>query len=128
VAIDYRRDDPAEVALRDTGGKGVDAVFDTVGGDLVARSLRATRPSGRLACVLAPEGDLAPRYQRNLTLHGLFLTRERRRLEEMTRLIERGLMRPLIDKVLPLEQVGKAHERLDSGHGRGKIVLRIAEG
>jgi NADPH2:quinone reductase len=128
LAINYRSEDPSEVALRDTGGKGVDAVFDTVGGDLVARSLRATRLLGRLATILAPEADLAPLYRRNLTLHGVYLTRERRRLEEMTRLIERGQMRPLIDQVLPLEQVRKAHERLDSGHGRGKIVLRVAEG
>jgi NADPH2:quinone reductase len=127
VAIDYRREDPADVALRESGGNGVEAVFDTVGKDLVARSLRATRPFGRLACVLAPEGDLSLLYRRNLTLHGIFLTRERRRLEEMTHLIERGQLRPLIEEVLPLEQVRKAHERLDSGHGRGKIVLRVAE-
>jgi len=55
------------------------------------------------------------------------MTRERRRLDEMTRLIERGQMRPVIDEVLPLNQVAKAHERLDSGHGRGKVVLRVAE-
>jgi NADPH2:quinone reductase len=42
-------------------------------------------------------------------------------------LIERGQMRPLVDEVLPLNQVAKAHERLESGHGRGKIVLCVAE-
>jgi NADPH2:quinone reductase len=36
-------------------------------------------------------------------------------------------VRPLVDAVLPLEDVAKAHQRLDSGHGRGKIVLRVAE-
>jgi len=46
----------------------------------------------------------------------------------MTRLSERGQMRPLVDRVLDLSEVGKAHERLDSGHGRGKIVLRVAGG
>ena len=54
--------------------------------------------------------------------------RERARLEEMARLIESGQIRPLIDRVLDLREVGEAHERLDSGHGRGKIVLRVAEG
>ncbi len=49
------------------------------------------------------------------------------RLDEMSRLIERGQMRPLVDEVLPLNEVGKAHERLESGHGRGKVVLRVAE-
>jgi NADPH2:quinone reductase len=46
----------------------------------------------------------------------------------MARLIENDQVRPLIDRVLDLREVGEAHERLDSGHGRGKIVLRVAEG
>jgi NADPH2:quinone reductase len=45
----------------------------------------------------------------------------------MSTLIERGQVRPLVDEVLPLEEVGKAHERLDSGHGRGKVVLTVVE-
>jgi NADPH2:quinone reductase len=127
VAIDYRAEDVFDVARRETNGAGVDAVFDTVGGDLIARSLPATRPFGRFACVLTPEGSLTPLYVRNQTLHGIFVTRERARLDAMTRLIEQKALRPLVETVLPLEQVAKAHERLDSGHGRGKIVLTVGE-
>lgn len=127
VCIDYRQTDVTQAILRETGGKGVDAVFDTVGGTMIAQSLQMVRPFGRLATILGPQGDLTPLYTRNLTLHGVFLTRERARLEEMTPLLERGVVKPLIDQVLPLEDVAKAHERLDSGHGRGKIVLRVAE-
>lgn len=126
--IDYTSEDPADVALKETGGAGVDAVFDTVGGDLVAKSLRATRPGGRLACILAPRGDLSQLYIKNQTLHGVFLTREGARLREMTPLFERGLASPLIAGVLPLEQVAEAHRRLDSGHGAGKLILAIAKG
>ena len=127
VAIDYAREDVAAVALRETGGRGVDAVFDTAGHDAIARSLAATRPFGRLACILTPGGTLGALSLRNLTLHGIFLTREARRLDEMRAVIEQGRVRPLVAEVLPLEEVRKAHERLDSGHGRGKIVLRVAE-
>lgn len=127
VTIDYTREDAAEVALRETGGQGVDAVFDTVGGDLIGRSAPATRPFGRHACILAPGGDLTMVYVKNQTIHGVFLTRERKRLEEMNRVIEQGLLRPVISEVLPLREVGKAHERLDTGHGTGKVVLRVAE-
>src|SRR5215218_575670 len=74
------------------------------------------------------QGALTPLYQRNQTLHGVLHARERARLREMTKLIERGQMRPVVDQVLDLREVGRAHERLDSGHGRGKIVLRVAEG
>lgn len=128
VAIDYHREDFAGTALRETDGAGVDAVFDTVGGELVVKSLTATRPFGRLASILGVKGDLTPAYIRNQTLYGVFLTRERRRLEEMAHLLQRGQMRPLVEGVLPLEEVGKAHERLDSGHGRGKVVLQVSEG
>jgi NADPH2:quinone reductase len=125
VAIDYTKQDVAEVVLDDTGG--VDAVLDTVGGETVVSSIPATRPFGRLATILGAQGDLTPLYQKNQTLYGVFLLRERARLEELARLIERGQVRPLVDQVLDLSEVAKAHERLDSGHGRGKIVLRVAK-
>jgi NADPH:quinone reductase len=128
VAIDYTSQDVFEVALDDTAGAGVDAVLDTVGGDLITKSIQATRVFGRLASIISLQGDFTPGYRLNQTFHGVLLLRERARLDEMTRLIERGQMHPLVDEVLPLNQVVKAHERLESGHGRGKIVLRIAEG
>jgi NADPH2:quinone reductase len=103
----------------------VDAVFDTTGSQ-VAESAQYTRPFGRIATILPPQGDLTQVYLKNQTLHGVFLTRERRRLVEMARLIERGGVKPLVDEVLDLSEVGKAHERLESGHGRGKVVLRVS--
>ena len=127
VPIDYTSEDVFEVALDDTAGAGVDAVFDTVGGDLIAKSIQATRVFGRLASIISLRGDLIPGYQLNQTFYGVFLLRERARLDEMTRLVERGQMHPLVDEVLPLDQVAKAHERLESGHGRGKVVLRVAQ-
>jgi NADPH:quinone reductase len=126
VAVDYAKDDLAAVVEAETGKAGVDAVFDTVGGPLIAQSLPLVRPFGRLACVLPPEGgDMRLLYVKNLTLHGVLLTREGRRLREITRLIDRGRLKPVIDQVLPLAEVRKAHERLQTGHGRGKIVLKI---
>ena len=127
VALDYRADDVVEAVLAETGGTGADAAFDIEGTDRVARCLPALRPGGRVACILPPQGDLTPLYQHNITLYGVFLTRERRRLEEMRPLFERGLVRPLIDQVLPLEDVRRAHERLDSGHGRGKVILEVGK-
>jgi NADPH2:quinone reductase len=127
VAIDYKSQDVKEVALDDSGGEGVDVVFDAVGGRTIVESIPLTKPFGRLATILGAQGDLTPLYQKNQTLYGVFLTRERARLEEMGTLIERGQVRPLVDEVLPLEEVGKAHERLDSGHGRGKVILRVGK-
>jgi NADPH:quinone reductase len=126
VAIDYGKDDFAKVIARETGGRGVDAVFDSVGGELTAKSLTSVRPFGRLATILPPQGDLTHLYIRNQTLHGVFLHRERARLEALARLWEQGQLRAIIDQVLPLAEVAAAHRRLDSGHGRGKVVLEVA--
>jgi NADPH2:quinone reductase len=125
LAIDYRAEDVVDVVLAATEGRGADAAFDIEGADRVARCLPLLRPGGRVACILPPQGDLTLLYQKNIALHGVFLTRERKRLEEMRPLFERDQVRPIIDQVLPLEEVRRAHERLDSGHGRGKIVLEI---
>lgn len=127
LAIDYKSNDPIEVALEVTNGNGVDVVLDTVGGDTVERSMGAIRKFGRLGTILGPKGDMTPLYQRNLTLHGVMMKRNRRQLVHLGELIERGQLRPIIDQVLPLEQVAKAHTRLDSGHGRGKILLSVSE-
>ena len=125
VAIDYTQADPIQVALEETGGEGVDAVFDTVGGELIARSIRGTKPFGRLATVLDPKGPLERLALKNLTLFGILITPDARRLEAMGRLIDQRQLRPLLEKTLPLEEVQEAHRRLDTGHGRGKMVLRL---
>jgi NADPH:quinone reductase len=52
VAIDYKSQDVTEVALDDSGGKGVDVVFDTVGGGTIVESISATKSFGRLATIL----------------------------------------------------------------------------
>ncbi|AKU92977.1 zinc-binding dehydrogenase [Vulgatibacter incomptus] len=126
VAVDYHKEDPTEVALRETGGVGVDAVLDLVGGDLTPKSCPAVRPFGRMAFILGPKGDLSEAYRRNLELHGVRLMREGRRLEELSAAIDIGKLRPLVEEVMPLDRVADAHRRLDSGHGRGKIVLEVA--
>ena len=71
------------------------------------------------------QGDLTLAYVKNHTLHGVFLVRERARLEALTVMLERKQIRPIIEKVMELDRAKEAHERLDSGHGRGKIVLRV---
>ncbi|HLS90179.1 MAG TPA: zinc-binding dehydrogenase, partial [Limnochordia bacterium] len=85
------------------------------------------RPFGRMATVLDPSGPLERLALKNLTLYGILITPDATRLEAMTRLIEHGKLRPLVDRVLPLEEVQEAHRRLDTGHGRGKVVLQVAQ-
>lgn len=128
VAIDYTQRDPVEAALTDTDGVGVDATFDLVGGDVLLSAIPATRSFGRIATVLGPRGDLSPLYLKNQTLHGIFLTRERARLEALARLVDQGRLKPLVAEVRPfnLESIREGHRRLDSGHGLGKFVLDVS--
>jgi NADPH2:quinone reductase len=126
VCVDYTRTDPVKAALAETAGQGVDAVFSTVGGETVFRSQAAARPFARIATILGFEGDLTQLYLKNQTLHGVFLTREGARLRELAALVDQGKLSPVVDAVLPLEQVADAHRRLDSGHGRGKVVLDVS--
>jgi NADPH2:quinone reductase len=69
--MDYTSEDIFQVALDDTGGEGVDAVLDTAGGDLIAKSVQATRPFGRLAGIVSLQGDLTPAYPLNQTIYDL---------------------------------------------------------
>ncbi|MFW5972577.1 MAG: zinc-dependent alcohol dehydrogenase family protein [Bacteroidota bacterium] len=126
VSLDYTQHEVADAVLEHTDGRGADAVFDTAGGENISKSIRATAPFGRLCTILTPTASMGGLTSRNQTLHGLFLTREARRLREMSRVIEQGKVKPLVHEVLLMEEVRRAHERLHSGHGTGKIVLRVA--
>ena len=74
----------------------------------------------RARVILAPEGNLSLLFQKNIAVYGVFLTRERRRLEEMRPLFERGQVRPLIDTVLPLTEARKAHQQMGSATGAAR--------
>jgi NADPH2:quinone reductase len=123
--VDYQRSDAHQQILEFTGGELVDAAFDIQGNPVIGGILNLVKPFGRLACILPPSGNLAPLYHHNQVLHGIFLTRERKRLQEMTPLFEWGKVKSWVDEVMPfsVENIRKAHERMDQAHGRGKIVL-----
>lgn len=125
VVIDYRSEDVAKVIGRETNGEGVDVVFDTVGGDTIAQSIAITKPGGRIVSVVNTSGDLNAAYGKNITLHFLFLQRARTKLDALREQIERGRIKPVIDSVLPLEDVAEAHAKLERGGVRGKIVLQV---
>lgn len=123
--IDYRGEDFVEVVRDATGGEGVDVVLDTQGGAVLQKSLAAVRPHGRVVTILGGRVDLTPAYQKNVTVHGLFLERARDRLEILRTLVERQRLRPVVD-LRRLEDVAEAHRDLERGHHRkGKIVLEV---
>ncbi len=124
ACIDYHTRDVAAAALAAADGP-IDVIADLVGGDALLRSLPAVRPFARAATIAGVNGELYPACDANLTLHCVLVLHNRAVLEALSDLVERGLLRPVVDLVLPLDEAERAHRRLDSGHGRGKVVLTV---
>jgi NADPH:quinone reductase len=47
-------------------------------------------------------------------------------LDRLSDAVDRGTLRPVVDQVLDLESAATAHRRIETGHGQGKVVLRVA--
>lgn len=137
--VDYQAEDFVAAVKAFTGGKGVDAVLDMVGGDYLARHLACLGMRGRLVWIAAQRGvkgelDIRAVMQTRAVLTGAVL--RGRSLGEKTRLahmIERralpwladGLVKPLISHFFPIKQAAEGHKVLESGLNRGKVVLEV---
>ena len=126
-AIDYKSEDYVEVINRETSDKGVDFILDTVGGDTIERSPLVLSEFGRLATIvdIAQPQSLLAHWDKNTTVHFIFNRQTRAKLDAVRRLIERGQVKPVIDSVIPLSEAAKAHERVERGGVRGKVVLDL---
>lgn len=125
--IDYRGTDPIEAVREVTGGVGVDMILDTVGGEALERAPFALKPGGRVVTIVdtpRPQ-SLLEAWNRNATVHFLFVSPQVATLDALGGLIENGRIRPLIDSVLPLREAAAAHARLERGGVRGKVVLDV---
>ncbi|HTI14829.1 MAG TPA: zinc-dependent alcohol dehydrogenase family protein [Dictyobacter sp.] len=125
--IDYNTENFVDVVASETAGEGVDVVFDNVGGDVIANSIAVTKKYGRMVSIVNIEGNTWPAHLKNIDFHYLFLERHRYKLDFLRTLIEREQIKPVIDSVMSLEEVASAHQRLENGGVRGKIVLKIHE-
>ncbi len=125
--IDYRSVRFEDEVNRLTDGRGVDAAYDTVGGDTIARSINCVRSYGKLSTVVSVSGSINGMQIRNQTLYFGFMERTRDKIRALSTLASRGQVRPLIDSTFPLERVADAHRKLESGGMRGKIVLTIGD-
>jgi NADPH:quinone reductase len=124
ACIDYRSQD-VPVAARELAEAELDAVADFVGGELISRSLGVIKPNGRAASIATVEGDLELLMDRNITLHGVLVRPDRERLDTLREMLDAGTLHAPVDEVLPLEEAARAHARLETGHGHGKVVLRV---
>lgn len=137
--IDYRREDFVAVTKELTAGRGVDVILDMVGGDYLARDIRALAPEGRLVMIAHLAGakaelNFAQVMVKRLTITGSTLRPQS--IEAKARIaaalrrevwphLETGRLRPVMDRVFPLEDAAEAHARMESSAHIGKIVLAL---
>jgi NADPH:quinone reductase len=141
-AIDYKTEDFVAAVAEVTGGRGVDVILDMVGGDYVARNLKALAMEGRLVQIAwlggsRIEGNFASLMLKRLTWTGSTL--RPRSIEEKGRiarslevkvwpLLAKRAVQPIIHAVLPLDQAEEAHRLMESSRHIGKIILETGRG
>jgi len=135
-AINYRDEDFVDV-LRSEGG--ADVILDMVGGDYIARNLKALAEDGRLVQIAFLQGpkvalNLAPLMVRRQTITGSTLRPQsdaaKARIAEELRthvwpLLSSGQIAPVMDQSFALEDAAAAHARMESSAHIGKITLEI---
>jgi len=137
--INYRTEDFVALVKDMTQSRGVDVILDMVGGDYIARELDCLADEGRLVLIALLGGarsqiNLAPILMRRLsltgsTLRGRSVTFKAAIAQQLLRrvwpLLETRAIKPVIDRVFPLEQAANAHELMESGTHIGKIMLSL---
>jgi NADPH:quinone reductase-like Zn-dependent oxidoreductase len=104
----------------------VDLVFDLIGGDTQRRSWAVIKDGGRMVSTLTPPSPQEAAKRHAQAAH--FMAKpDARQLQEFTRLIDAGKVLVVVQETLLLEDVQRAHEKLEHGHTRGKIVLEVQE-
>jgi len=125
--IDHYHDNFAQRVRELTGNAGVDVVIEHVGEATWERSVRALARGGRLVTCGATTGhraalDLRHLFARQLSLLGSYMG-AKPELQRAAELFFAGVLKPVVDSVMPLSAAREAHERLEAGQQFGKIVL-----
>ncbi len=117
--IDYHTIDFADECY------GLDMVLDLIGGDVGKRSLHTLAEGGVLVTIPTVTADeiISVAEEMGLRAHGMTVRPDVFHLEEIAELIEDGDVRVHVDGRFTLDQVQEAHEALEGGHVRGKLVL-----
>ena len=137
LAVSYRDEDFVAAVQDFTAGRGVDVILDIMGAAYLQRNLSALAIGGRLAVIGLQGGangelDLGQMLHRRLSVYAASLRArpvgEKTAIvaavrEHVWPLIRAGLVKPVVDSVLPLGDAAQAHRLMEDGAHIGKIVL-----
>ena len=136
--INYKQQDYEEAVKNLTRGEGVDAIFEMLGGEHTAKSLRCLRDFGRViqygtATGKQPQLDVRALYAKSASVQGLWLTYLSQKPEimepawkQLSEWIEQRKLTPVIGQVLPLDRAREGYKLLQEGKNYGKVVLKIS--
>ncbi|MCZ7584317.1 MAG: zinc-binding dehydrogenase [Deltaproteobacteria bacterium] len=127
AALDYTSDKLVKEIFAATDGRGVDVVADSVGGPTWSVSVKVVRSGGRIVTCGAtagaqPGAELTRIFWKQIHVMGSTMG-TLGEFTEITRLLNGGRLRPLVDRVFPAADIHKAHEHLEHAGQFGKIVL-----
>jgi NADPH:quinone reductase-like Zn-dependent oxidoreductase len=118
--IDYKNQKFEEIL------KNYDAVYDTIGGEIIDRSFLVLKEGGILASMKGqPNPELATKF--GITGIAINTQTNSERLKRLTQLIESGIVKPFVDKVFNLDQIKEAFIYKNTAHPKGKIVIKIKD-
>ncbi|TRW26700.1 zinc-dependent alcohol dehydrogenase family protein [Flavobacterium zepuense] len=129
--IDYENENYITAIQQLTDNKGVDVIIDTLGGNTLSDSGKILSQLGQVVTIVdidKPQ-NLIEAWGKNATYHFVFTRQNRNKMDELTKLVENNKLKPILNKVFTLEEIGKAHSLLETKAGDkdfyGKIGIRI---
>ncbi|KXX82647.1 Reticulon-4-interacting protein 1, mitochondrial [Madurella mycetomatis] len=127
--VNYRETSIEEWVAVDPAARECDLIIEMVGGKTLTGCWAAVRDGGSMICINTPPDVGKPAGLNKTLSKGLFFIVEPlgSNLARIGELIEVGRLRPTIDSVWEFADFEKAFERLDSGHAKGKIIIKVSD-
>jgi NADPH:quinone reductase-like Zn-dependent oxidoreductase len=142
IVIDYKKDDFEKVL------NGYDVVLNSLGKDTLEKSLSVLKPGGKLISISGPPDAEFARdnglnwflqqvmrllsfsirkkaKRRRVSYSFLFMRANGEQLSKITSLIERGIIRPVMDRIFPFEATKDALAYVETGRSKGKVVVKV---
>lgn len=116
--VDYKRQRFEEVVTP------VDVVLDSIGGDTLERSFKVVKPGGIIVSIVDDPSRFGAAYSQVRSAH-ILVSPNAAELAQIAALIDAGTIKPVVSQTLALAEARHAHELSETGHTRGKIVLRV---
>lgn len=142
IVIDYKKEDFAEIL------ENYDVVLNSQDAKTLGKSLKILKPGGKLISISGPPDPafareigapwfvkliiqlLSSRVRKKAKRLGvdysfLFMRAQGEQLSQLTKLLESGVIKPVVDKIFPFEQTNEAMSYVETGRARGKVVVKV---